>query len=127
MSAIQIRCEACGGEYLAGVVGRTPWPAHECPARTQGGRIAFNRWAESVAGDYCKVPAGRDPRNRQTEVWYIRDPAGRAGALTGDRYEFTLAGRKLTVTSRRATYGMPTIMGEKWCGELHAGVWVEAS
>lgn len=24
-------CERCGGTYLAGVVGTTPWPPHRCP------------------------------------------------------------------------------------------------
>jgi hypothetical protein len=26
-----MRCVRCGGLYIAGVVGRTPWPPHECP------------------------------------------------------------------------------------------------
>lgn len=31
MSAIRMACPACLQEYMAGVVGRTPWPAHACP------------------------------------------------------------------------------------------------
>lgn len=31
MSAINMTCKACGGHYIAGVVGRTPWPSHACP------------------------------------------------------------------------------------------------
>lgn len=27
-------CEKCGQVYLAGVVGRTPWPAHKCGVKT---------------------------------------------------------------------------------------------
>jgi hypothetical protein len=34
MSAIRMTCDRCGGQYIAGVVGRTPWPAHECPNAT---------------------------------------------------------------------------------------------
>jgi hypothetical protein len=30
MSAIQMTCARCGGHYLAGMVGSTPWPAHMC-------------------------------------------------------------------------------------------------
>lgn len=30
MSAIRTTCPYCGGQYIAGVVGSTPWPKHEC-------------------------------------------------------------------------------------------------
>lgn len=30
MSAILMTCSRCGATYLAGVVGTTPWPAHQC-------------------------------------------------------------------------------------------------
>lgn len=128
MSAIQMRCDDCGGEYMAGVVGRTPWPAHKCPNRTPGRRISFKHWPDSEPGDYCKVPAGKDPRaTREQEVWYIRDPAGRVGALVSDSHEFVLTGRKLTVKPRHETYGQPTIMGVKWSGEIREGVFVGSS
>jgi hypothetical protein len=31
MSAIQMTCTRCGGQYFAGMVGSRPWPAHVCP------------------------------------------------------------------------------------------------
>jgi hypothetical protein len=31
VSAIQMTCPECGTRYLAGMVGRQPWPAHLCP------------------------------------------------------------------------------------------------
>lgn len=27
-------CEGCGARYMAGMVGTTPWPRHECPSPT---------------------------------------------------------------------------------------------
>lgn len=30
MSAVQMVCFKCGVHYIAGVVGTTPWPAHQC-------------------------------------------------------------------------------------------------
>lgn len=34
MSAILMTCKGCGATYMAGVVGSTPWPRHECPSPT---------------------------------------------------------------------------------------------
>jgi hypothetical protein len=36
MSAIRMKCERCGRIFIAGVVGRTPWPQHVCPDGTKG-------------------------------------------------------------------------------------------
>lgn len=30
-----MRCDHCGGRFIAGVVGSTPWPAHVCPDGTR--------------------------------------------------------------------------------------------
>ena len=39
MSAIWMECEVCGEEYIAGMVGSTPWPAHRCPLATLEDKI----------------------------------------------------------------------------------------
>lgn len=35
MSAIWVKCRRCGGTYITGMVGMTPWPAHVCPDGTK--------------------------------------------------------------------------------------------
>jgi hypothetical protein len=41
MSAIWMKCKNCGGQYITGMVGMTPWPAHVCSDGTENADAEF--------------------------------------------------------------------------------------
>jgi len=45
MSAIQMTCTHCGGHFIAGMVGMTPWPEHICPDGSKG-EYAIDGWSK---------------------------------------------------------------------------------
>jgi hypothetical protein len=49
MSAILMMCSRCGGRFIAGVIGITPWPAHVCPDGAKGALAVHVRTDEFFA------------------------------------------------------------------------------
>lgn len=60
MSAIKMTCPQCGTVYFAGVVGRTPWPAHICPEVLEKQRQAEQNLASSLADQGTLVGVQRE-------------------------------------------------------------------
>ncbi len=85
---------------------------------TPGRRVDWrdgDDWRDSQPGDYVKVPEAR--RSDGQPVWYVRDPAGRVGALITHQVEEHDDGT-ITVT--------PSILDPNgWHGYLERGVWRE--
>lgn len=83
----------------------------------QGRRIEFRPGfpREGLAGDYCKVPDGLDPR--EDGCWYCMDPTGGAGAILPSIH---------TVEEHpdgSITVSPSLVMPGGWHGFLRAGVW----
>jgi hypothetical protein len=77
MSAILTECEHCGAQYMVGVVGSTPWPAHVCTSASGGQPPDPKR--EKLLRKLAKCAAQADTEGAHYDadralVKYINDP-----------------------------------------------------
>jgi hypothetical protein len=75
MSAMRMTCEGCGVVYMAGMVGMTPWPPHECPSPTLRSFAQDPRATIRLSEEQRKALAATTERDRWIRLFNRLDAA----------------------------------------------------